>query len=106
MKSNQINQHHNSNQLLIGANGLIQNQVMYGVGNNNSAATINSNKSTSAGGTVVGGLWKNSSKLMRDPDQIGSQMMNGAKLGANNSSTIFGNSSAGYGGVMGANGSQ
>ena len=69
MKSNQVNQHHNSNQILIGANGLIQNQAMYGgIGNNSSATTIISNKSTSAGGTVVGGLWKNSSKLMRDPD--------------------------------------
>ena len=59
------------------------------MGGNNSATTI-SNKSTSAGGQTVG-LWKNSSKLMRDPDQIGSQMMNGNKLGANNSSSLFGN---------------
>ena len=57
------------------------------IGGNNSATTI-SNKSTSAGGTV--NLWKNSSKLMRDPDQIGNQMMNGNKLGTNNSSSIFG----------------
>ena len=79
---------------MAGAGSLLQNPVMYTngssnmmIGGNNSATTI-SNKSTSAGGTV--GLWKNSSKLMRDPDQIGSQMMNGNKLGTNNSSSIFG----------------
>ena len=75
----------------------MQSMYMNGHGSNmnmlvgvTSATTI-SNKSTSAGGTV--GLWKNSSKLMRDPDQIGSQMMNGNKqlLGANNSSTLFSN---------------
>ena len=78
----------------------MQSQMMYAngssnmMGGNNSATTI-SNKSTSAGGGTVG-LWKNSSKLMRDPDQIGSQMMmNGKKLGANNSSTLFGNNGSG-----------
>ena len=37
----------------------------------NSSVTTISNKSTSAGAGTMG-LWKNSSKLMRDPDQIGS----------------------------------
>lgn len=73
---------------------------------NNSTTTF-SNKSTSAGGTV--GLWKanslntknftGSAKLMRDPDQIGSQMIN--KVGTNSSSLIFGNQiSAAASGVM------
>ena len=54
----------------------------------NSSATTISNKSNGN----LGGLGKYSSKLMRDPDQIGSQFMkNNNFLGTNNSSSMFGN---------------
>ena len=54
------------------------------------SATTISNKSTSAG-TGNMGLWKGSSKLMRDPDAIGNQMMMNSKQGnLNSSSGIFG----------------
>ena len=71
---------------------------------NTNSVTNFSNNSTSAGGTM--GLWKNSSKLMRDPDQIGNQMM----ANNNNSSGMFANNgisnnsgSAATGGKMDGN---
>ena len=84
----------------LSSNKMLSNQQhqMYSGGYvGNSSATTISNQSTSAGGTA--GLWKNNGnnnnsqqqqKLMRDPDQIRSQMIN--KLGTNNSSsTMFNN---------------